>query len=195
MTTAAARRCLGPTHAGLALTRNEFASAEFLEPFLYERVQGRLVVLSPAGPEHRFVSRPFRRQLSHYWSLIPDLVDDVDVEGWVATSGDDDRLPDICVYLAGPSSREVVPDRVPDLVFEFVSGSRSDQERDYIHKRQEYHAIGVREYVIVDRFKQQVLVLRWQPTDFDGTVLSINDIYATPLLPGLAIAVGEAFAG
>ena len=195
MTTAIARRSLGAADAGLALTRMEFAEAQLQEPFIYERVQGRLVVMSPAGPEHRFVSRPFRRQLSLYWGLHPDLVDDVDVEGWVATSEDDDRMPDICVYLAGSSSHEVVPDRIPDLVFEFVSGSRSDQERDYIHKRREYHGIGVREYVIVDRFKQQVLVLRWQPTDFNETVLSVKDIYKTPLLPGLEIAVEEAFAG
>ena len=75
------------------------------------------------------------------------------------TSPDDDRIPDICVYLAGESSNEEIPDRVPDLIFEFVSGNRRDQERDYIHKRAEYHSIGVKEYVIVDRFKQQVLVL------------------------------------
>jgi Uma2 family endonuclease len=195
MTIAVDERLLGPADAGTALTRHEYATGQYQEPFIYERVQGRLVVMSPAGPEHRFVSRPFRRQLSLYWGLHPDLVDDVDVEGWVATSDDDDRLPDICVYLAVPSSHEVVPDRVPDLVFEFVSASRSDQERDYIHKRQEYHQIGVREYVIVDRFKQQALVLRWQPTDFDEAVLSIKDIYTTPLLPGLTVAVEEAFAG
>ena len=149
--------------------------------------------MSPAGPEHRFVSRPFRRQLSGYWDRHPDLIDDVDVEGWVATSDSDDRMPDICIYLAGPSSREVVPGRVPDLIFEFVSGSRSDQERDYIQKRIEYHRIGVLEYVIADRFKQQVLVLRWQPSEFDETILSIDDSYTTPLLPGLAIAIGPAF--
>ena len=150
--------------------------------------------MSRAGPEHRFVSRPFRRQLSLFWGLNPNLVDDVDVEGWVATGEGDDRLPDICVYLAGPTSRQVVPDRVPDLVFEFVSSSRSDLERDYIHKRQEYHRIGVREFVIVDRFKKQVLVLRWMPADFEETVLSIDDVYTTALLPGLAIAISEAFA-
>lgn len=184
---------LGPADAGLRLTKTEFADAQFQEPYLYERIQGRLVVMSPAGPEHRFVSRPFRRQVSGYWDRHPDLVDDVDVEGWVATSEHDDRMPDICVYLAGPSSSEVVPERVPDLIFEFVSGNRSDQERDYIQKRQEYHRIAVREYVIVDRFKQRDLVLRWQPDDFEETVLTIDDTYMTPLLPGLAIAVREAF--
>lgn len=194
MSTAINRSELGPDNAGLRLTRGSFQAASFREPYIYERVLGRLVVMSPAGPEHRFVSRPFRRQLSGYWDRNPGLVDDVDVESWVATSDDDDRLADICVYLAGPHSQETVPDRVPDLVFEFVSGSRSDQERDYIHKRHEYHQIGVREYVIVDRFKQQVLVLRWRPADFDEVVLSRDDCYSTPLLPGLNISIREAFA-
>jgi len=92
---------LGPDNAGELVSREEFAAAEFVEPFTYERVRGRLVVMSPAGAEHRGTSRPFRRLLGLYWGLHPDVVEDVDVEGWVATSDDDDRLPDICVYLVG----------------------------------------------------------------------------------------------
>jgi Uma2 family endonuclease len=194
MAIAVAQQSLSPADAGRCLTREEFAAAQFQEPYIYERVLGRLLVMSPAGPEHRFVSRPFRRQLCGYWDRHPDLVDDVDIEGWVATSEDNDRLPDICVYLAGSSSSEVVPNRVPNLIFEFVSGNRSDQERDYVQKRQEYHQIGVREYVIVDRLKKEVLVLRWQPTDFEATVLTIDEAYTTPLLPGLAISIADAFA-
>lgn len=184
---------LGPQDAGRALSAEEFAAADYQEPFIYERVKGRLVVMSPAGPGHRGVSRPFRRQLGLYWGLHPDLVDDVDVEGWVSTSPDDDRIPDICVYLAGSSSHLVVPQRVPDLIFEFVSQDRSDQERDYIDKRAEYHAIRVREYVIVDRFKQQVLVLTWKRGDYSERVLSRDETYATPLLPGLAVSLAEVF--
>ena len=86
---------LTPQHAGIALTAEEFASAKFQEPFIYERVQGRLVVMSPAGPEHRRVSRPFRRELGGYWHSRPHIVDEVDIEGWVATSSADDRIPDI----------------------------------------------------------------------------------------------------
>ncbi len=148
---------LGPDDAGRCVSAEEFRTADFEEGFTYERVRGRLVVMPPAGPDHRRVSRPFRRILGHYWGEHPKLIDDVDVEGWIATSPDDDRVPDICVYLAGKNSGEEVPDRVPNLIFEFVSGSRRDQERDYIHKRAEYHAVGVQEYVIVDRFKPQAL--------------------------------------
>ncbi|MGH7202070.1 MAG: Uma2 family endonuclease [Planctomycetaceae bacterium] len=185
---------LGPLDAGRRLSHEEFALADYKEPFTYERVQGRLVVMSPAGPEHRGVSRPFRRELGGYWSLHPGVVDDIDYEGWVATSEDDDRIPDICVYLAGESSHLTVPHRVPDVIFEFVSESRADQERNYIHKRAEYHRIGVREYVIVDRFKRSVLVLTWQEGDYAERTLSADDVYTTPLLPELQVELSEVFA-
>ena len=185
---------LGPDDAGRRLTRAEYADADFVEPYQYERVRGRLVVMSPAGPEHRFVSRPFRRELCRFWAEHLGLIEDVDVEGWVATSADDDRLPDICVYLKGEDAQRRVPDRVPALVFEFVSKKRSDQERDYIHKRDEYHAIGVKEYVIVDRFKRSVLILTWQPDGYSERTLTEHDFYSTPLLPDLVIPLSEAFA-
>lgn len=185
---------LGPADAGMRLSHEEFAAAEYKEPYIYERVRGRLVVMSPAGPEHRSVSRPFRRALGGYWDTHPTMVDDVDVEGWVSTSPDDDRIPDICVYLAGPTLNLTVPERVPDLVFEFVSGDRSDQQRDYIDKRAEYHRIGVKEYVIVDRFKESVLVVTWRKDDFAERTLTADDVYATPLLPGLSVALTDVFA-
>lgn len=184
---------LGPSKAGMELSREEFGSAEFQAPYTYERVKGKLAVMTPAGPEHRKMSRPFRRELGAYWASHRDRVDDVDVEGWVATSSSDDRLPDICVYLAGESSVREVPDRVPDLIFEFVSEGPADQERDYVTKRAEYHAIGVREYVIVDRFRRTVLVLAWQEDDFSERLLPADDMYTTPLLPGLSVSLREAF--
>jgi Uma2 family endonuclease len=184
---------LGPMDAGRLLTAEEFASADYQEPFTYERVKGRLVVMSPAGPDQRLMSRSFRRALGGYWHPHQDLVDDVDVEGWVSTSPEDDRIPDICVYLVGKSSGLAVPHRVPDGIFEFVSQDRSDQERDYIDKRAEYHAIRVREYVIVDRFKQQVLVLTWKRGDYAERVLSRDDQYTSPLLPGLTVSLAEVF--
>lgn len=150
--------------------------------------------MPPAGPEHRFVSRPFLRKLCAFWEEHLSLVEDVDVEGWVATSPDDDRLPDICVYFMGDDSQRRVPDRVPAMVFEFVSQKRSDRQRDYIHKRDEYHAIGVKEYVIVDRFKRSVLVLRWQPDGYAEHTLTEHDFYSTLLLPDLVIPLSEAFA-
>jgi Uma2 family endonuclease len=186
---------LGPDDAGAVLTAAQFATAEYQAPFVYERVKGRLVVMSPAGHEHRRVSRPFRRALGHYWGEHPALVEEVDIEGWVMTSKNDDRIPDICVYLTGASSEVDIPQRVPELIFEFVSGNRGDQERDYIAKREEYHSIGVREYVVVDRFKKKALVLSWQVGDFVDQWLDADDTYTSPLLPGLSVRLAEAFTG
>ena len=187
-------RKLGPEDVGMLLSAEEFANADFVESYVYERVRGRLAVMSPAGPEHRRASRPFRRELGAYWGMHPDTIDDADREGWVATSPDNDRMPDICVYLAGDSSGQTVPHRVPDLVFEFVSGSRADQERDYIHKRIEYHAIGVKEYVIVDRFLRRALVMSCEPNDYHERTLDASGTYQTPLLPGLSVELTEVFA-
>ncbi len=183
---------LDPDDAGMRITAEEFANADFQDPYLYERVKGRLVVMSPAGPEHRKVSRPFRRELGGYWQQHSDVIEDVDTEGWVTTGPNDDRIADICVYLVGSSDTDI-PDRVPDIIFEFVSESRSDQERDYIHKRAEYYAIGVKEYVIVDRFKQTALVLTWNAGDYTERVLRPEDTYTTPMLPGLEVLLSHVF--
>jgi len=181
--------------AGMEVSADQFASADFQGPYIYERVQGRLVVMSPAGPEHRQVSRPFRLELGGYWHAHTDVVDEVDIEGWVATSADDDRIPDICVYLVAGRSHETVPQRVPEIIFEFVSQDRTDQERDYIDKRKEYYGIGVREYVIVDRFKQAVLVLTHSDLgDFEEAWLPSSGVYTSPLLPGFSVPLVEVFA-
>ncbi len=175
----------------MRLSANDFSSADFQEPFIYERVRGRLVVMTPSGPEHRKAARPFYRELCAYWQQHQNLVDAVDVEGWVATSEHDDRIPDICMYLSGEMSDQDVPHRVPDLIFEFVSTNRSDQERDYIDKREEYHRIRVQEYVIVDRLKRQALVLTWQAGDFAERVLGPADAYTAQLLAGFSIDLAE----
>ena len=53
--------------AGEKISAEEFATAQMKPPFRYERVQGRLVVMSSAGREYRNVSKPFRRKLGAYW--------------------------------------------------------------------------------------------------------------------------------
>src|SRR5687767_11579929 len=75
-------RCLGPDDAGELVSAEEFATLEFVAPFRYERVKGRLVVMAPAGSDHRGTSRGFRLELGTYWGAHRDLIDDVDVEGW-----------------------------------------------------------------------------------------------------------------
>jgi Uma2 family endonuclease len=54
---------LGPNDHGRALTAKEFAEAEYVEPWKYEREAGRLIVMPPDGPGHDRGSEPIRDHL------------------------------------------------------------------------------------------------------------------------------------
>jgi len=186
---------LGPQDDGRFVSAEEFASAVFLEPWEYERVGGRLVVMSPEGEEHVDDSEPWRDALVLYKRLgRPDVVQKVVSNAWIRVNGGTDRIGDIGVYLVpdGPVPR--IPDRVPDLMFEFVSPGRTARDRDYVEKREEYYRVGVREYVIIDRFDKKVTVLTHGPGGYEELVLTLADTYRSPLLPGLEIPMAEVFA-
>ena len=55
----------------------------------------------------------------------------------------------------------------------------------------EYERIGVREYVIVDRFDHRVLVLTLQNGEYAEAELGPNDFYTTPLLPCFEIPLSD----
>ena len=173
------------TDAGVAMTREEFAEADFEGPWRYERHNGRLAVMVPPGYEHHRTVKSFRNHLGAYELNHPEIVQDVFQESWTSVNDDTDRLPDIAVYLRGGTGR--IPNRVPDLIFEIVSQTANDHRRDYEEKRADYERLGVREYVIVDRFDHRVTVLQLEAGAYVEGVLGPDDAYTTPLLPGLEI--------
>jgi Uma2 family endonuclease len=172
---------------GLELSRDDFSEADLADPHRYERAQGRLVVTPPPGYEHHSTTKPFQNFLGAYELAHPDIVEDVFRECWIAIDKDTDRMADIAVFLRTDKERPPFPERAPELVFEIVSPGYQNRKRDYEEKRQEYEQIGVLEYVIVDRFDEQVTVLRVVDEAFEETVLKASDNYTTPLLPGLEI--------
>ncbi len=178
---------------GLELSHEEFAEADFQEPWRYERVEGRLFVMTPAGPDHRDTAEPFRDALVFYKINHPEIVHKVEQESWVIIDEDAERLPDLAVYLRTDEEPPRIPERVPELIFEIVSPTPADHRRDYEEKRAEYLRIGVQEYVIVDRFAQRVLVLRLREDNYLEMELGPNDAYTTQLLPGLEIPLGKIF--
>jgi Uma2 family endonuclease len=182
---------LGPHDHGRSITAEEFAEAEYAEPWKYEREQGRLIVTPPDSPEHDGSSEPVRDYLGAYRLAHPDVVDRVVSEAWVRVDGGTDRIGDIGVFLAGPRSSINRPDRVPELMFEIVSPDRESRERDYVKKRREYHRLGVLEYVIIDRMQHQATVYTAGPRGYRKRVLRPGDDYASPLLPGLSIPLAE----
>jgi Uma2 family endonuclease len=184
---------LGPDDAGRLVSAEEFAAAEFQEPWRYERAAGRLIVMAPSGEDHVNCSEPWRDHLVVYKLAHPNIVQRVASEAWIRVDGGTDRVGDIGVYLVPHGPVGKIPDRVPEMIFEIVSPDRRSRDRDYQEKRAEYYKFGVREYVIVDRFARRVTVLTHAPGGYQERVLGAADTYTSPLLPGLAIPLAEVF--
>ena len=178
---------LGKKDDGLLLTQEEFAEADFEEPWRYERVKGRLVVMAPEGQDHIVAGQPFLVELCAYRKSHPEIVEFVVPQAWVRPDEDTDRMGDIGVFLVSKRAQPKIPDRVPEIVIEVVSKGKRDRKRDYEEKREEYHRLGVKEYVIVDRFEHRVTVLEWKKDGYTERVLGPEESYTTRLLPGLSI--------
>lgn len=179
--------CLGPGDHGRIVSSAEFAAAEFREPFRYERSAGRLIVMSPDSWNHIETSEPWRDRLGAYALLRPDLIRRVASQAWLRIDADTDRVADISVYLIGTDPASIVPELVPDLIFEFVSPSPADRRRDYIDKRIDYEKVGVKEYIIVDRFDRKVTILSLRGGRYSERIISADGTYDSPLLPGFAV--------
>ena len=182
---------LGKADHGRPTSAEEFAAATYEEPWTYERVGGRLVVMSPEGTGHVLQSEPWRDRLGAYALAHPKVVQAVVSQAWVRIDRDNARIGDIGVYLGGEPEALNIPDQVPDLMFEFVSPSRTDRLRDYVEKRADYQKAGVREYVIVDRFEKKLTVLTLADGSYRERTLTATDAYETPLLPGVLVRLAE----
>jgi Uma2 family endonuclease len=181
---------LGPDDAGRAVSAEEFADADYQEPWRYEREGGRLIVMPPDGGEHQGTTSPWLRILFSFWEYHPEVVQFIAPGAWVRVDAGTDRIGDIGVYLAGEPAPEQIPDCVPAMMFEIVSPGRTSRNRDYVKKRAEYERLGVKEYVIVDRFKKHVTVHTLK-RGYQTRVLTGADTYTSPLLPGLAIELAK----
>ena len=182
---------LGPDDDGRIVSSADFASADYEPPYVYERVAGRLQVMSPEGKHHVRSSTPWFNRLVTYAVAHTDRVQAVVPTPWVRIDANTDRVGDIGVYLGGLLDDLDIPDQVPNLIFEFVSPSRKDRHRDYVSKRADYQKIGVAEYVIVDRFERKVTVLTLQAGGYSERVILADGTYESPLLPGFVVRLHE----
>ena len=175
---------LGPHDHGRPVTADEFAEAEYAEPWKYEREQGRLIVMPPDGRGHDRSSEPVRDYLGAYRLAHLDRVEEVVSEAWVRVDAGTDRIGDIGVFLVGPRSAVERPERVPELMFEIVSPGRKSRERDYVKKRKEYHQLGVLESVVLDRIKHRATVFTAGAAGIPQTRLAAGRCVHQPALAG-----------
>jgi Uma2 family endonuclease len=110
------------------------------------------------------------------------------------------RYPDLVVLR--PEHLELTQRRLtitldmppPRLIVEVVSPGKTNRDRDYIHKRSQYAAIGVPEYWLVDPVAQTVMVLSVQGETYQeigvfGEPAAISSIE----FAGLRLAVAQIF--
>src|SRR5580704_10027525 len=126
---------LGVANHGETLSREEFAEATFEEPWRYELVNGRLLVMSPAGQEHVETGEPFRDAVVAYKLAHPGRIAHVVSEAWISIDDRNQRIADLGIYLKTARAGRAIPDLIPELVFETVSGGGEDRRRDYVDKR------------------------------------------------------------
>lgn len=115
----------------------------------------------------------------------------------VILSAHDVVQPDL-LYFSRERGATFEPSRwvkgAPNLVVEVASPST--RRRDETLKRHLYERHGVDEYWLVDPEAETILVLRLDGETYrEAARLSgSGDLLATPLLPGLELALGEVFA-
>jgi Uma2 family endonuclease len=82
----------------------------------------------------------------------------------------------------------------PRLIAEVVSPGKPNQDRDYIHKRAQYAAIGVPEYWLLDPVAQTVLVLTLDGEDYREVGLFSGGAALTSVeFAEFRLAVGQIF--
>ncbi|MEX2188864.1 MAG: Uma2 family endonuclease [Pirellulales bacterium] len=186
---------IGLSSAGISLSPDEFDAIEdYDDQFRYELVHGVLVVHSipsegEAGPNEElgFLLRLYRDQHPQGAALNATLP-----ERYVRLV-DSRRRADRVIWAGLGRMPDPAVD-VPTIVVEFVSAGRRDWRRDYIEKRQEYLALGVREYWVIDRFDRKMTVYRPPVDAKNETVVGEGDVYRSKILPGFELPLARLLA-
>src|SRR6185437_496531 len=176
------RVILGPGLAGTLMTPDEFdAVEEYDEDYRYELIHGVLVVNPVPSAEETGPNELLGHRQLNYREHHPqgNALDGTLPEQYVRTH-DSRRRADRLIWT-GLGRKTNRRRDLPTIVVEFVSRDKRDRHRDYVEKRAEYLALGVREYWVVDRFRRILTVFRNNAPD---VVVAENDAYRTELLPG-----------
>jgi Uma2 family endonuclease len=180
----------GPYSSGVEINAWEFDHAEFEEGWRYELINGVLVVSPTPLEAERAPNDKLGYWLQSYQETHPlgFNLDDTLPEQTVITRSSRRRADRVVWAGLG---RPPTPDDPPTIIVEIVSKGKRDRERDYETKRDEYAAINVQQYWIIDRFRRTMTV-------FNGKgrkrVYHEKDVFTTPLLPGFKLPLARLFA-
>ena len=176
---------LDETFNGVHMTSEEFDAIEDWDPaFQYELIRGIVIVSPiPSGAESDSVDA-LGQLLRNYQDQHPNgrALDLTLSERHVFLPDGSRRKADRLLWVGLGRMPNLMTD-VPAIVVEFVSSSRRDHLRDYVHKREEYRSIGVKEYWVIDRFRSRMTTFRAT----GESVVARTETYHTDLLPGFEL--------
>lgn len=185
-----------PADHGRKMTIEEFMEAEFEAGYRYELDRGVLEVTYVPGQPHGLIVWTLLRMIVSYDTRHPGKIFQAggasEFRLWLPAmiSG---RNPDIAIVLHN-TPRDPRGRRPPTLVMEVVYEGTEAHERDYVTKREEYLAFGIREYWIVDPIARIVTVLVRDGDVWIEQVFRGEEQAKSTMLPGLAIALPELWA-
>jgi Uma2 family endonuclease len=191
MILAKAKSMIGPRHHGRRMSLRAFEFAKVEEGWLCELARGYLVVSEVANYFHGMQIIAINRALRLFDATHPGAIHAIlgSLEcKLLIPKFVSERHPDIAVYLTapkGPKNRTLWRTWIPELTIEVVS--ESSRDRDYTEKRDEYWALGIKEYWIVDAKLEQVLILKRGRSQWTEKKLGPTDVCETKLLPGFQL--------
>jgi Uma2 family endonuclease len=185
---------IGPADHGRTMTLDEFLEAEEVEGYRYELARGVLEVTQVPNDPHGLIVFNLYNALAHYHRNHPGHIHRFGGAGEFQlrlpglVSG---RNPDAAVVLKGtpPDSRRRRP---AALAIEVVSAG--GEARDYVTKREEYLAYGLREYWIVDPHTNKITVLIREGDVWIEHICQGDQPIPSLVLPGFAATVAELLA-
>ena len=186
---------LAPELAGILLSPEEFDAVEECdELYNYELVHGVLIVAPPPAIGERRPNDQLGHLLLSYKDHHPQgAALDLTVPAHLIRTPDSRRRADRVLWTGLGRIPNTRQDQ-PTIAIEFVSASKRDFQRDSLAKRDAYLRAGVREYWIIDRLRRRMTVVRGGADPVTETVITEQDTYATPLLPGFALPLAQLLA-
>jgi Uma2 family endonuclease len=186
---------LGAESAGMLMTPDEFdAVTEYDENYRYELIHGVLVVNPIPNPEETGPNELLGYLLLRYQEEHSSgaRLDDTLPQQYVRTASGR-RIADRLIWTGLGRTPHVRRDPGA-IAVEFVSAGRKNRRRDYIEKKQEYGAAGVREYWNFDRFQRMLTVVSYSHPENKELQVAEEQTYESPLLPGFHVPLDRILA-
>jgi len=178
--------------AGLRMTFEEFEAVEnYCEIYDYELVDGVLVVRPTLDDANCAVSEEMSYLLRRYRDEHPcgEEMSQTVYGHYIRTSRGYRRAHRVIWtgLLRRPHRRK----DVPSIVIELVTLGRRAFLDEYRIQAEEFHALGVREFWLFDRYRRTLTVYCRPPIEPAPLVVPEDETYATPLLRGFILAVRD----